>query len=437
MPTQDYGMNPIQKSNLPIAITSIAGGACLAASITNLITDKPDYPIIAQAIIFTGWLVLWTPILFILFEKWVMPRLTGISRRDFVVHIALSFVISALIVFTTPISHQLYLPRKVLLEINATARKNPLATGAEIGILTASMDGSIIPWSEFSWGKNWDRIDDRPYFHDINPAQLVWQGYTREGSLSLSLISSSSTGILEVKMNGVKHTFDSYEESNGTIKQVDFPVFQKDWHWVVFSLTCTLAIGVLIFIGTVIPRSFLAIPLVTGAIILNLTVFQKYTPLPALRSLSTNKIDEVAVTDQLWAINDRFVGSILAAYLYPTLRDTTLISTPELITELTNPALLTDPNLKFTTDMAFDLLARLLALKEYNYLQYDYLLTSNELATLEQEPLSAWDLSTGGKFVVLSGSEKKIYVMMKYNRRPLYYYFVPIEIAKKLNRNFK
>ena len=430
-------MNPIQKSNLPIAIASLIGGICITLSITN-ITDKPGYPVIAQAIIFTGWIVLWTSILFILFEKWVMPRLAGISRRDLVVHIALSFAISALIVFTTPISYQLYSPRKVSLEINATARKNSLATGAEIGILTASMDDSIIPWSEFSWGKNWDKIDDRPYFHDVNPAQLTWQGYTREGSLSLSLISSSSTGILEVKINGVKHMFDSHEDSNGTIKQVDFPAFQKDWQWVVFSLTFTLAIGVLIFIATVNPRSFLVIPLVTGAIILNLTVFQKNTPLPALRSLSTNKIDEVAVTDKLWAINDHFIGSVFAVYLHPSLRGTILISTPELITELTNPALLTDPNLKFTTDMAFDLLARLLALKEYNYLQYDYLLTSDELATLEQEPLSEWDLSTGGKFVVLSGSEKKTYVIMRYNGEASGYYFVPIEIAVRvLKRNFK
>ena len=432
--THDEDMNPIQKSNLPIAITSIAGGACLAVSITNLIADKPGYPVIAQAIIFTGWLVLWTPILFILFEKWVMPRLAGISRRDLVVHIVLSFAISALIVFTTPISQQLYSPRKVSLEINATARKNPLATGAEIGILTASMDGSIIPWSEFSWGKNWDRIDDRPYFHDVNPAQLTWQGYTREGSLSLSLISSSSTGILEVKINGVKHMFDSHEDSNGTIKQVDFPAFQKDWQWVVFSLTFTLAIGVLIFIATVNPRSFLVIPLVTGAIILNLTVFQKNTPLPALRSLSTNKIDEVAVTDKFWD-----PGGVMAVYLYPSLNGTTLIVAPELLfafSETRQFAKSEKTSLVLFVQVC-NWMKRTLALKECNSSQYNYLLSSDEIEILGQEQLLEWDLSSGGKFIVFPDSEKKVYVMMKYNRRPLYYYFVPIEIAKILNRNFK
>jgi hypothetical protein len=420
-------MIPIQKQNFPIAILSIVGGVCLAVSITNIITDKPDYPVIAQAIIFTGWLVLCFPILYILIKNWVAPRLTGISRRDLVVHIVLTLSVSALIVFTTPISHQLYSPRKVSLEINATTQKNSLAIGNEIGILSASMDGVVIPWSEFSWGKNWDKIEDRPYFHDVNPAQLIWQGNTKEGLLSLSLISSSSTGILEVKLNGEKHTYDSYEESKGSIKQVDFPAFQKDWRWAAFSLTFIMAIGILIFIGTLIPRSFFVIPLVTGAILVNVTVFQKISPLPPLRLLLTNEIDLVGITDHMWDPN-----GAMAVYLYPSLRGTTLISTPELIIAFSEAS---SPN-KLVSVHRW--LKRLLALKEYKLSQYDYLLSSDELAILEQEPSLEWDLPDGGKFVVFPHNKKNTYVLMKSNRVDSEYYFVPMEIATGiLKRNIK
>lgn len=149
MPTQDQEMNPIQKLNLPITIVAIVGGVCLSVSITNILADKPDYPVIAQTIIFIGWLVLCVPVLHILFENWVMSLLTGINRRGLVGYIILSFSVSALIVFTTPISHQLYLPKKVLLEISTTAQKRILAIGNEIGILSVSMDGAIISWGEF------------------------------------------------------------------------------------------------------------------------------------------------------------------------------------------------------------------------------------------------------------------------------------------------
>jgi len=435
-------MKPSQKLNLPVAIASIVGGGCLAISATQIITNKPDYPVIAQTIIFTGWLGLWVPILYILFEKWVVLHLIGISRRDIVVQVVLSLSVSALVVFMTPIRYQLYSPRKTSLEIKATAQNNLLSTGNEIGILTASLDGVVIPWSEFLWEGGWDKIDNRPYFNDVSPAQLTWEGYTREGALSLSLISSSSTGILEVKLNGVKHTFDSYENSGGSIRQIDFPAFQKDWRWAVFSLTLILAIGILIFIGTGAPYSFFVILITIAALITNLTVFQKNSPLPPLRPLQTSELDQVAVNDQLWAINDRYISSPFGSYLYPTLRGATIISTPELIMDLTNPNLRYEFDKSgvslYTPDKAALSLVHVLALKEYRYLQYDCVLTNDELAVLEQQPFLKWDLSTGGKFIVFPDSKKKIYVIMKYEDDALSYYFVPIETATRtLKRDFE
>jgi len=352
------------------------------------------------------------------------PHLTGISRRELVLHIVLSLSASALIIFMTPISYQLYPPRRVLLEINATAQNAPLSTGNEIGILTASVDGVIIPWSEFSWRGNWDKVGDRPYFHDINPAQLVWQGYARQGLLSLSLISSSSTGILEVNWNGVKHTIDSYQASSGSIKQIDFPVSQKDWRWAVFSLTFTLAIGIFIFIGTGSFRSFFVILLTIGAILINLTAFQKNSQLPPLRSLSTNQIDEVAVSAN-------YVEVPFAAYLYPSLHGATLVLTPELIAELTSPP---EMNSRYTAYGA----KPLLRLKKMIVEEYDYLLSRDEFASLEQQRSLEWSLTNGGKFVVFPDSEKRTYVIMKYELDALSYYFVPIEIATQvLKRDFK
>jgi len=198
-----------------------------------------------------------------------------ISRRDFIVNIIFSLFASVLIVFATPVNYQLTLPRKVSLEINAIAQKNPLSAGTEVGILTASVDGTVIPWSEFTWEGNWDKIDDRPYFHVDQPAQLVWQGYAKEGLLSLSLVSSSSTGILVVKWNGGTHTIDTYENSTGSIKQMDFPVPQRNWRFILLALIFIIAIGILIFMGAIMPRPFFGTLLIIGAIIVNLTVFQK------------------------------------------------------------------------------------------------------------------------------------------------------------------
>ncbi len=77
---------------------------------------------------------------------------------------------------------------------------------------------------------------------------------------------------------------------------------------------------------------------------------------------------------------------------------------PELIMELTNPALKYEFDKSgvsfYTPDRSGASLEHLLGLKEYKYFQYNYIITGDELAVLEQQPLLKWNLSNGGKFVV-------------------------------------
>lgn len=313
-----------------------------------------------------------------------------------------------------------FINREIELKITATAQKNSLSKGSEVGIIQVLIDGTVVPWSEFEWSDGWDKINERPYFHSTYPATLKWTGQA-SSDVTLQLYYAPNCGSISVSLNGLTKNIDLYKEAPSQVKEVSLPFVSK-YLWI------TLVPIILVFIyfwegGRA--RIYFFFIILTGCIIINLTFMNPLSQVPIPRLVSGESLKDFVYINQAKDLG-------LLGHFFPDLNGSELIISKELLTEIS-------PSGEYygAERMAVDEFSRWIKrswiLK--NILVNNYpinLLRDEEQYFMTMHHLT-WQQQNGNTFILVpSTSDMRIYILKKYKS---YYFFIPIELFSNQGRH--